>query len=141
MANQLPREILDKALKRREELRLESEALDSLIETYRRLLSLAPSAPPADQLHLWQGGSPRAQQAAYISELLEESKRIILAEKRPMKRGELVQRLERLGYKLPGGDKNKVFGTNLWRSGEFVQVEGQGYWPEGVSLPAGSETI
>ena len=52
-----------------------------------------------------------------------------------MKRGELVKRLLDQGYSLPGRDKNKVFGTNLWRSGKFRAVDGEGYWPKDVVLP------
>jgi len=49
-----------------------------------------------------------------------------------MKRGELVKRLEEQGYEVVGTDKNKVFGTNLWRSGRFQMIEGKGYWPNDI---------
>jgi len=52
-----------------------------------------------------------------------------------MKRGELVSKLESQGFSFPGHDKNKVFGTNLWRSGRFRTVGDQGYWPKDVTLP------
>jgi hypothetical protein len=126
--------LLDKALKRRDELRLESEALDTLINTYRKIEELRHETGDkrVDQLDLWHGGSRRAYQSAQVSEMLEAARRIILAERRPMKRGELVKRLEARGFVILGADKNKVFGTNLWRSGKFKHLPKQGYWPSDV---------
>ena len=54
-----------------------------------------------------------------------------------MKRGELVKLVEARGYKILGSDKNKVFGTNMWRSGKFRHIEGLGYWPTDVDPPHG----
>ena len=67
--------------------------------------------------------------------MIEEAKRMILAEKRPMKRGELVDRLAKQGFRIIGTDKNKVFGTNIWRSRQFRHIDGHGYWPLDVALP------
>ena len=67
--------------------------------------------------------------------MLDATRKLILKEQRPMKRGELRKRVEALGYDVIGADKNKVFGTNLWRSGKFRTIEGQGYWPNDVELP------
>lgn len=53
-----------------------------------------------------------------------------------MKRGEIVQRLLAQGYRIEGSDKNKVFGTTLWRSEKFDAVDGHGYWPKDAPLPA-----
>jgi hypothetical protein len=70
--------------------------------------------------------------------MVDTARRIIVAEGRPMKRGELVKRLEERAFKITGADKNKVFGTNLWRSGKFVAVKGKGYWPSDIALPSES---
>lgn len=128
--------LLDKLLKRREELRLESEALDNLISTYKKIQKLRQDAGEfTGQLHLWHGGSKRALQSAQVTEMLDATRRIIVAEGRPMKRGELVKVLEARGFTIAGSDKNKVFGTNIWRSGKFRHVHGEGYWPVDVDLP------
>jgi hypothetical protein len=82
--------------------------------------------------------SQRAIRTARINEMVDEARRIMVTERRPMKRGELVRRLEGRGFKILGTDKNKVFGTNLWRSGKFRMVEGKGYWPNDVALPGES---
>jgi hypothetical protein len=136
VAAETVRALLDKALKRREELRLESEALDNLIDTYRKIQNLREEGvPTSHQLDLWRGGSRRSLQSAQVTDMLDAAKRIILAERRPMKRGELVKRLEARGFTIVGGDKHKVFGTNVWRSKKFIHVPGEGYWPDDVPLP------
>jgi len=134
MPSQMAREILDKALKRREELRVESEALDSLIKTYNALLYPQKNFSETDeeQPDLYRGASQRAIHRARVAEMVDAARRIIIAQRRPMKRGELVKRLEEQGYEVVGTDKNKVFGTNLWRSGRFQMIEGKGYWPNDI---------
>ena len=138
MAGPTARDFLDLALKRKAELSAESEALDQIIETYKRLLrpQVADVNVSSDQPDLYRGATPRAIQAARVAEMIDAARRLIIAEKRPMKRGELVKRLAAQGYEVVGKDRNKVFGTNLWRSGRFVAVEGQGYWPSDLELPA-----
>lgn len=137
MADETARELLDKALKRREEIGREVAALDNLIAVYRRLLSVhtTESDSAVDQPDLYRGLSRREIRAAQIAELMDAARKIIIAERRPMKRGELVKRLTEQGFHIVGGDRNKVFGTNLWRSGKFRTVEGKGYWPKDVTLP------
>ena len=129
-------DILSKLLERKAKIIKEGAALDSLITLYQGLL-IEPdgesSRMPA-QLDLYRKPTPRAVQAAEVAEAIETARRIIIAEGRPMKRGELVLRLEKKGFHLPGKDKNKVFGTNIWRSGKFRTIDDKGYWPKDVTL-------
>ena len=134
MATDTPRELLANLLKRREELRVESEALDKLIETYRSLAVLKHE-PPAGQLALWSGAHSRKARSDYVAEMMEEVRRLIIGQGRPLTRSELVRSLESEGFVLAGADKRKVLGTNIWRSGKFDHLEGRGYWPKGVPLP------
>jgi reverse gyrase len=134
MSNQTTREIIANLLKRRDELRMESEALDNMIQTYQKLMMLE-KAPDANQLHLWSRENSRNAKSAYVSEMMAEIRRIIVGETRPMTRSELVRRLEAEGYVIDGRDKAKVLGTNIWRSQQFMHVEGQGYWPGDIPLP------
>lgn len=142
MASPTAREILQSALKRREELRLESEALDNLITTYQTILGIGNPARETneEQPDLYRNMSKRALRSARVAEMIDAARRIIIAEGRPMKRGELVKRLEAIGFEVEGADKSKVFGTNLWRSGKFIPVEGKGYWPNDLSLPSESRS-
>lgn len=137
MSDETVKVLLDKALRRRRELQFELETVQRLIDGYRRLQLLQDENPYAEQLHLWHGPSRRAMKAEELAALLEEARRIILREGRPLTRSELVDHLERLGYRVPGADRKKALGTNLWRSGKFIQVEGKGYWPNDTGLPEG----
>lgn len=134
MATETPRELLSNLLKRRDELRLESEALDNLIVTYQRLMMLGKEHD-ATQLKLSLGSTSRRVKSAYVAETLAEARRMIISEGRPMNRSELIRRLEVAGYVIEGRDKSKVLGTNIWRSKQFEHVEGRGYWPTDVPLP------
>jgi len=128
------RELLAKALKRQDELRSEFEALQSLVSHYQRHLSGRVSALE-EQPSLDLGPSSVKARSAYVARLIEEAKRLILEARRPLKRGELVRLLERDGLPVEGTDKAKVLGTNLWRSGKFEQIDGEGYWPKDVPRP------
>lgn len=136
MPDETVRSLLGKAIRRQRELRLELEALDRLIGDYQRIQQLRDEDPDAQQLHLWHGGSRRALKSDAVAAMMAEARRVLLAEGRPLKRGELVKRLERRGFIIEGSDKNKVFGTNLWRSGLFKQIHGHGYWPADQELPS-----
>ncbi|HWK34864.1 hypothetical protein [Sphingomonas sp.] len=134
MADESLRELLAKLLKRRDELRLESEALDKLIDTYRRL-SLLEKEQDLPQLDLWKGSRSRRARSAYVAEMMAATRRLILAEGRPLTRSELLQRLESEGYVIDGSDKSKVLGTNIWRSEQFQHIGKRGYWPRDTPMP------
>jgi hypothetical protein len=134
MANDTVRELLAKALKRREELRLESEALENLINAYSGLMHLQ-AEPEGPQLSLLEAQRSRRARSAYVAGLMDEIRRMIVAEGRPLTRTELLRRLEAQGYVIEGGDKSKVLGTNIWRSKQFDHIEGHGYWPRDVARP------
>lgn len=128
------RELLAKALKRQNEVRSEFEALQNLISHYQTHLSgKAPAADEQPSLDL-RTSSVKAR-SAYVARVIEEARRLILEARKPLKRGELVRLLERDGLPIEGTDKAKVLGTNLWRSGQFEQIEGQGYWPKDLPRP------
>jgi len=138
MERSVPEELLDKALKRHKELLLELEALKRFIEDYSQIVRTKGREVRLDEPQLFQPPSPRAAHAEHIAEMIDAARRIILAEQRPMKRGDLRKRVESLGYKIIGQDKNKVFGTNLWRSRKFRMIDGLGYWPIDEALPGES---
>src|SRR4051812_24066414 len=137
MAAEDIRDILDKLLERRAFIAREVVALDNLIGLYHRLSSQESSESSVDvnQLDLYRQPSSRAAQAAEIARTIDAARKLIIREGRPMKRGELISRLESQGFSFPGKDKTKVFGTNIWRSGRFRTVGDQGYWPKDVTLP------
>ena len=130
------RDILDKLLKRRAEITKEADGLDTLIALYKGSLSRPRSeSVSADQLSFYDAPSTRAIRNAEKARAIDAARRLILANNRPMRRGEIVEALEEQGFHLPGADRVKVFGTNLWRSGKFRSVEDEGYWPKDTPLP------
>jgi hypothetical protein len=138
MAHSGTREILAKALKARAELAAELAAVDEVIHICRE--RLRASAPKSDsrpeQLDLYGARSSRRANAQYVAELVEATRRVLVEEGAPLKRGALVKRLEERGYEIRGSDKTRVFGTILWRSKRFVAVAGSGYWPADLDIPA-----
>ncbi len=133
--------LLAKALRRQKELLFELETLERMIARYRQLQLMQDENPDAEQLHLWHRGSRRAAKSEEVGAILDEVRRIMLREGRPMTRGELVNELQARGLTLPGADKRKVLGTNIWRSGKFDRIEGKGYWPAGAKLPPADDVI
>lgn len=128
-------DLLNKALKRHKELSEELEALSRFIEDYSVIVRGRETATNGEQPELFQPPSRRVAHADRIAEMMDAARRIVLSEQRPMQRGELRKRVESLGFNVVGKDKNKVFGTNLWRSGKFRMVEGAGYWPIDMEVP------
>lgn len=137
MENETVRELLSNALKRQDELRAEFETLQSVIAHYRKQLArpLGETEEEQASLDLRLGANSLKARSAYVARLMDEARRIIVREGRPLKRGELVRHLEREGFPVEGNDKAKVLGTNLWRSGRFEAIEGEGYWPRDLPRP------
>lgn len=132
-------DIIQKALKRREELQSELAELDQFIDTYKRLTAMptAASAPVATAaaykavvdnrigmlapLFARRRGAP--QNFADICE------RIINEAGMPMTRTRLVEAIERQGLVIPSTDKPRYIGTILWRHRDrFVNLTDHGYW-------------
>jgi hypothetical protein len=127
-------DLLQKAIERRDLLRKELGAIEVFIHALSAQVGTAQKA--ANQPDLFTRRAPsRAERAAAVAEAMRAAERMILEEGRPLTRSELVERLEGAGHKLEGGDKSKVLGTNLWRSGRFMNVERVGYWPKASPLP------
>lgn len=54
-----------------------------------------------------------------------------------MSRTDLLKALTALGHEIEGADKSKVLGTNIWRSKQFYNLKGAGYWPISAPIPDG----
>lgn len=129
-------ETLRNAITRRDALRRELEAWDAFIAAYSaQFRETVPSRGAQPDLFAEQK-STRAERAEVVRRMMDEAERLILAAERPLTRGQLLDQLEAGGFTVMGGDKSKVLGTNLWRSGRFWNLKGAGYWPKGLPLPA-----
>jgi hypothetical protein len=63
------------------------------------------------------------------AEVIDSAKAVIREVGRPLTRSQLVKLLTDRGLNLPGKDKNKNLGTIIWRSKQFENIDGVGYWP------------
>jgi hypothetical protein len=134
LGNETARQLLANAMKRKEEIKAESDALDKLISAYREILDMENEGPqPTFDLRPSPGS--RKSQSDYVARLMRECRQLILDAGRPLKRSDLVRQLERKGFPIDGRDKSKVLGTNIWRSGLFRHIDGEGYWPKDAPLP------
>lgn len=125
-------ELLQKAIERREALRRELAAIENLIQA---LSEIEPPAPRPEQRELFTPRAKRPRRAAAIAAMMDEAERLILEAGKPLTRGELLRQLEASGHAIEGSDKNKVLGTNLWRSRRFHNLQGVGYWPKSTPIP------
>jgi hypothetical protein len=130
-------DLIQKAVERRNALRRELETLDRFIHDYTARVVSTASAPisdPQDDLFNDSKGR-RKRRAANVAAMMDSAEEMILQEGEPMTRGQLLARLEAQGHVIEGGDKNKVLGTNLWRSKRFHNIQGVGYWPKSMAIP------
>lgn len=130
-------DLLQQAIERREQLRAELEAIERFIVQLQQVKERQAPASSKSQFTLWREASrPRLAHVAAVRAMIDRAEEIIVAEARPLTRSQLVTRLEAEGHKIIGSDKNKVLGTNLWRSGRFWNLKGAGYWPKDHAIPA-----
>ena len=131
-------ELLQRALDRRDQLRVELTAVERFIQTYAPLVERARNAPTNTDLFdsLPPVTQSKAARAKEIAAAMVVAENIILAAGRPLSRSILLRELEKAGRAVVGTDKSKVLGTNLWRSKRFLNLKGLGYWPKSVPLPA-----
>jgi hypothetical protein len=70
------------------------------------------------------------EDTATPAEIVEGAKALMAEHRRPLSRSKLVKLLTAKGLKLPGQDKSKNIGTVIWRSKQFDNIAGMGYWPK-----------
>ncbi len=135
-------EALRDAIERRDAIRQSIVALQRQLEGWEAFIQAytaqeaEPRHPRVEQADLFTSRlSKRAERAARVKAMMDEAERAILTAGRPMTRTQLLDHLEANGFRIEGGDKSKVLGTNLWRSGRFVNIEKVGYWPLSAAIP------
>ena len=132
-------QVIEKAQKRLADIEAEAAQLRAFIHMYNelageqrgvttpRIVSAVAMAVPA---RAFAGGGPTVTIVkATPSEIVEASKALMQEKQRPLTRSELVRFLTLRGLKIAGTDKSKNIGTIIWRSKQFENVEGKGYWP------------
>lgn len=135
-------ELLQQAIKFRDHLRDELEAVEAFIRAYSKVEERRAS--PSKDTDLFRKPARqgfRAGRAAQNAAAMDEAEKLILEAGRPLNRTTLLNKLEELGHDIEGGDKGKVLGTNLWRSKRFHNLKGAGYWPISAPIPADFEHL
>ncbi|WP_152046743.1 hypothetical protein [Aureimonas psammosilenae] len=83
-----------------------------------------------------QRSAPRERNIVPPSDIARFARETLLAEGKPMKRGQLVRAILKRGLPLAGRDPSKNLGTILWRHrDQFINLEHLGYWPRDIALP------
>lgn len=118
-------EVIEKAKERLAELDAEAEKLRTFLRVYADLSGDKSSAELA-------AGEESGDDfdTASPSEIVESAKALMKEHRRPLSRSRLVKLLTQRGLKLPGKDKDKNVGTVIWRSKQFDNIAGKGYWPK-----------
>jgi hypothetical protein len=147
-------QVIEKARRRLEILEREAAQLRAFIHMYHQLAgeqtpnsasqdatnaSIAATAASTSatamaiagqNLGPFYGGGPAVKvEKATPAEIVEASKALMKEKQRPLTRSELVRLLTLRGLRIAGTDKSKNIGTIIWRSKQFENVEGKGYWP------------
>ena len=124
------------ALRRREKLKKELADVDLFISLYQMFKGDSttveaapkplPPAPPKPRVKT----STRQRRGLAKETLSPIIKDILMAHGRPMTRGHLVNALRSRDISITGTNPGKNMGTTMWRlRNEFINIEGQGYWP------------
>lgn len=117
-------DVLILAKQRRAELQAELTIIERFIRTYGELKAEYPDLLRAPRKSL---------RSKKKKEMLDFVVGEILHANRPLTRNEVLKIVEDAGHVVEGGDKSRVLGTILWRSGRFVNHD-PGYWPKGYDL-------
>jgi hypothetical protein len=125
-------EVIEKARKKLASLEREIAELRIFIEVYDRLADDKPDTKKASGVGMEMAVTipPQGTPTASPAQIVTAAKLLMGEKQRPLTRTELVRLLTLRGLKLPGNDLAKNIGTIVWRSHQFVNVEGKGYWPK-----------
>jgi hypothetical protein len=118
-------QLVEKARERLQELEAEAERLRTFIGVYADLAG--------EEVVEKSGSEPDTEDDeshASPAQIIESARAAMRERGRPLSRSRLVKILETKGLKLGGVDKAKNIGTVIWRSKQFDNIAGEGYWPK-----------
>jgi len=113
--------------------------LETFIKGLEKTASAAKEALQANALI--QNRNSRKQKSAEIERMMDSAENFIIEKGHPLTRSELLEYLEKEGFRIEAADRSKVLGTNLWRSKRFHNLKGAGYWPKSKKLPPEFEDL
>lgn len=121
-------ELIEKARNRLKEIELEAERLRVFLAVAGELS--AENGDAGSSIENDTASSGDDPTSATPAEIVEAVRKLIGEKGRPLTRGTLVKLLNKQGLKLPGVDPVKNLGTVIWRSKQFDNLAGHGYWPK-----------
>ena len=116
-------EVIEKARERLALLEAEVEQIRTFLKVYADLSGDKAVDNESDS-------SDSDEEGASPAEIVAAAKELMAEHRRPLSRSRLVKLLTEKGLKLPGKDKAKNVGTVIWRSKQFDNLAGYGYWPK-----------
>jgi hypothetical protein len=115
-------EVIEKAKERLREVEEEAARLRTFLAVYADL---------AGEKVVNNTGDGEAEDGhASPAEIVESARAAMRERGRPLSRSRLVKILQGKGLRLGGTDKAKNIGTVIWRSKQFDNIAGEGYWPK-----------
>lgn len=122
---------IDELSKRRDKLLEELELITQYLKLHAKLfpdepVESAKNGAGTFELVLTPPDRKKGNDPAALARRLQL---ILQQSPAPLKRGELLKRLEDSGMLIVSKSKAKYLGTLLWRNSDtFVNIEGKGYW-------------
>ena len=115
-------QVVEKAKERLREIEAEAARLKTFIAVYEDLSGekVVDNSAHADS----------DEATATPAQIVESARAAMRELGRPLSRSRLVKVLQEKGLNLPGEDKAKNVGTVIWRSKQFDNIAGHGYWPK-----------
>lgn len=125
-------DVVEKARERLAEIEAEAVELRTFLAVHDRLLGKGEGikAAPGDEKEAIVANQQQSVAKASPGEIVAGAKQLMREKQRPLTRTELVKLLTLRGLRIAGRDKSKNVGTIIWRSQQFQNVEGVGYWPK-----------
>ena len=120
-------ELVEKARNRLAEIEKEASRLRVFLSVAGELGD-SPAEEVATENYRIESGEQ--EDSASPAEIVAHTRRFIEEKGRPLGRGALVKAMRSGGVKLPGKDPAKNVGTVIWRSKQFDNIAGYGYWPK-----------
>jgi hypothetical protein len=122
------------------ELDARLEKAMSVRDLLRQLISSEGTAPEDDaQLSNAVGNKrkkpTRHQKGSLTGEIVRRSKTILISAGRPLERSELLEAIEKDGFKMSASNPAKFIGRALWENEDFIHIPKAGYWIKDRPLP------
>ncbi|HEX8194183.1 MAG TPA: hypothetical protein VF552_14915 [Allosphingosinicella sp.] len=129
-------QVIEKAQERLRAIETEAEEIRTFLRVYAAL-----QGDKAVDNESANEESVSSARTASPAEIVDSAKALIRERGRPMTRSQLLKSLRDKGLNLPGKDATKNIGTVIWRSKQFDNIAGEGYWPKEFLRWAGQKMV